>query len=189
VASPFEDSIRGQIRAEILSIDPLDELERLHINETLAWVNSGVGLFRTAKPATPPKHLVSYFAVVDHGYILLVDHKNAGLWLPTGGHVEPDEHPRATVVREIQEELGLTPANPIEAPLMITSATTVARTAGHIDVSLWYVVSGDRTQNLEYDRGEFNSINWFAFDAIPFQQSDPHMQRFIQKLTRKFSAS
>jgi len=189
MAAPLEDSIREQIRAEILSIDPLDELERLHINETLAWVDSGVGLFRTAKPATPPKHLVSYFAVVDHDHILLVDHKNAELWLPTGGHVEPDEHPRATVVREIQEELGLTPTQPIEAPLMITSAATAARTAGHIDVSLWYVVSGDRAQHLEYDRGEFNSINWFVFDAIPFQRSDPHMQRFIQKLTQKFSAS
>ena len=183
------DSIRDQIRAEILSVNPLDELERQHIQDALDWVDSGVELFRIEKPATPLKHLVSYFAVVDHGHILLVDHKNACLWLPTGGHVEPGEHPRATVVREIQEELGLTPTHAIEAPLMVTIATTSARTAGHIDVLLWYVIHGDREQNLEFDQGEFNSINWYSFDAIPFQRSDPHMKRFIQKLTRKFSAS
>jgi 8-oxo-dGTP pyrophosphatase MutT (NUDIX family) len=39
--------------------------------------------------------------------VLLVDHKNARLWLPTGGHVEEGEDPRATVVRELKEELGL----------------------------------------------------------------------------------
>jgi len=189
MASEFEDSIRGQIRAEILSINPFDELERLHVNDALAWVDSDAGLFRINKPAMPPKHLVSYFAVVDYDHILLVDHKNAGLWLPAGGHVEPGEHPRATVVREIQEELGWIPAQPIEAPLMITCTITTGRTAGHMDVSLWYVVYGNRTQKLEYDRGEFNSINWFPFDAIPFHQSDPQMNRFIQKLTQKFSVS
>jgi 8-oxo-dGTP diphosphatase len=189
MASAFEDSTRSQIRAEILSINPFDELERLHVNDALAWVDSGVGLFRIGKPATPPKHLVSYFALADHDHILLVDHKNAGLWLPTGGHVESGEHPRTTVVREIQEELGLIPTHAIEAPLMITCTTTAARTAGHVDVSLWYVICGNREQNLEYDRSEFNTINWFPFDAIPFHRSDPHMNRFIQKLTQNLSVS
>jgi 8-oxo-dGTP pyrophosphatase MutT (NUDIX family) len=41
------------------------------------------------------------------GRILLVDHVNAGLWLPPGGHVEVDEDPGLTARREIQEELGL----------------------------------------------------------------------------------
>ncbi|MFI5343447.1 MAG: NUDIX domain-containing protein [Chlamydiales bacterium] len=37
----------------------------------------------------------------------LVDHKKANLWLPAGGHVEPNEHPRETVKREILEELSI----------------------------------------------------------------------------------
>ncbi len=182
-----EDSIRGQIRTEISSITPFDELESLHIADALTWVDSGVELFRVSKPAVPPKHLVSYFAVVDHDHILLVDHINAGLWLPTGGHVEPGEHPRSTVAREIQEELGISAAHAIEAPLMLTCTLTTGNRAGHMDVSFWYVIQGDRRQQLNYDRGEFHSIAWFPFDAIPFEKSDPHMNRFVQKLKRKFA--
>jgi 8-oxo-dGTP diphosphatase len=184
MASTFEDDIRGQIRSEILCINPFDELERLHINDALDWVDSGTGLFRIMKPATPPKHLVSYFAIVDNDHILLVDHKNAGLWLPTGGHVEPGEHPRATVAREIQEELGIPSPHAIKAPLMITCTLTTGSRAGHMDVSFWYVLYGDRSHKFEYDQGEFNSINWFHFDEIPFYQSDPHMSRFVQKLKK-----
>jgi 8-oxo-dGTP diphosphatase len=38
-----------------------------------------------------------------YGRILLVDHVNAGLWLPPGGHVEPDEDPEVTARREARE--------------------------------------------------------------------------------------
>lgn len=77
---------RAAIRREVASIQPYDELEKTHRIDALAWIDSGAPLFRTAKPATPPKHLVSYFAVVDGREILLVDHKSAQLWLPPGGH-------------------------------------------------------------------------------------------------------
>jgi 8-oxo-dGTP diphosphatase len=136
--------MRGAIREEVASIEPFDALERAHREDALAWIDSGVELCRTAKPAIPPKHLVSYFVLVDHDHLLLVDHKNAQLWLPSGGHVEPGEHPRATVARELQEELGLDLIDAPEAPLMLTTAETVGTTAGHIDVSLWYVIDADR---------------------------------------------
>ena len=98
--------MRDQIRREIEAISPFDTLESEHRANALAWVESGAPLFRVIKPATPLKHLVSYFAVVDGPHILLVDHKNAMLWLPAGGHVEPQEHPRCTVVRELEEEVA-----------------------------------------------------------------------------------
>jgi len=174
--------MRAAIRSELESINPLDALELKHRSEALAWVDSGAPLFRTAKPATPPQHLVSYFAVVDDESILLVDHKNAQLWLPPGGHVEVGEHPRDTVVREIREELGFAPTHEIAPPLMVTCTTTVGLTSGHTDVSLWYVVNATRSQALTYDPQEFDGIKWFRFSEAPLDRSDPHLERFIQKL-------
>lgn len=174
--------MRQQIRAEIESIVPMDAQEIQQRAAALAWVDSGAELCRLAKPATPPMHLVSYFAVVAEQSILLVDHKNARLWLPSGGHVEPGEHPRETVARELLEELGLEAPHEIAAPLMITATATVGLTAGHPDVSLWYVIHAERSQAIKYDADEFNGVCWFGFLDLPFERSDPHMRRFVQKL-------
>ncbi len=182
-AAVGEAELRAAIRAEIEAITPLDALEATHHADALAWVDSGAELIRQAKPATPPKHLVSYFAVVDANGILLVDHKNAQLWLPAGGHVEPGEHPRQTVARELREELGFAASHAIGAPLLVTCTETVGLTAGHTDVSLWYVVQAERAQALVFDVSEFNAVQWFDFADVPFARSDPHLRRFIAKWT------
>jgi 8-oxo-dGTP diphosphatase len=174
--------MRAVIRKEIEQIEPLDALETMHRLDALAWVDSGVELCRRQKPATPLKHLVSYVVVADGDHILLVDHKNAQLWLPPGGHVEPDEHPRTTAERELKEELGLTAPHPIDAPLFVTGTETVGHTAGHIDISLWYVIGARRNQPIEFDRNEFESVRWFALGDIPHERTDPHLHRFLRKL-------
>jgi 8-oxo-dGTP pyrophosphatase MutT (NUDIX family) len=177
--------MRRELRADIAAIEPLDELEREHIADVIDWIDSGVELCRIMKPATPAKHLVSYFVLVDAENVLLVDHKNAQLWLPTGGHVEPGEHPRSTVARELREELGVELEHPLEPPLLVTCSTTVGLAAGHTDVSLWYVVNADRRRELHWDKEEFNSVQWFTFSQTRDVRSDPHLGRFLEKLTRQ----
>jgi hypothetical protein len=56
-------------------------------------VRGDADIYRLRKPEVPRQHLVAYFALVDveAETLLLVDHINARLWLPTGGHVEPGE--------------------------------------------------------------------------------------------------
>jgi ADP-ribose pyrophosphatase YjhB (NUDIX family) len=174
--------MRSIVRMELASIEPLDDLERAHREDALAWVDSGAELCRVAKPAIPPKHLVSYFAIVDGEYILLVDHRNAKLWLPPGGHVEPGEHPREAVVRELHEELRLVPPGPVASPLLVTCTTTVGVSAGHIDVSLWYVVLASRATAVSFDEQEFHAVRWFALDEVPYERADPNLRRFVAKL-------
>ncbi len=151
--------------------------------DALAWVESGAPLCRVAKPAAPPKHLVSCFPVVDDQHVLLVDHKNARLWLPTGGHVEEGEDSRATVVRELKEELGLAvQLSELGNPLMVTVTQTVGFTSGHTDVSLWYPVMRSRREPLAYDESEFNQVRWFHFAEVPHGRTDPNLGRFLAKL-------
>ena len=176
--------MRDKIAEIVAAIEPLDELEREHRDSTIEWIRSGAPIFRTMKPDVPPKHLVSYFALFDEhrGKLLLVDHKLAGQWLPSGGHVEPNEDPRETVVREMAEELDLAAEFVSPDPLFITVTRTVGNDGGHTDASLWYLLRGDSSRAIEFDRGEFHGVRWFGFDEIPFERSDPQMHRFVAKM-------
>jgi 8-oxo-dGTP pyrophosphatase MutT (NUDIX family) len=181
------NSIRKHIHTLIRAIIPYDDVEQEHINDTCLWIESGEPIFRVQKPDVPNKHLVSYFVLFDdvHQKILLVDHKKALLWLPSGGHVEIDEDPKTTVERECLEELGVRADFWAPDPFFITSTLTVGLTAGHTDVSLWYVLKGDSHATYQFDEEEFNKVRWFRLDDIPYEKSDPHMRRFIEKLKGK----
>lgn len=70
-------------------------------------------------------------------------------------------------------------------PFFITINQTVGLTAGHTDVSLWYLLRGDMHQRLTFDRSEFMDVTWFTFDEILSSHPaifDKHMQRFTNKL-------
>lgn len=173
------------------ALTPVDELEAQHRAQCLAWLAGTDDIFRRQKPRTPTPHLVAYFLLYDEtdGSVLLVDHRKAGMWLPSGGHVEPGEHPAETVRREVVEELGV-PAlfHPRfgARPVFVT----VTRTVGvpeeqHVDVSLWFVLSGSRGQRFVPDSGEFRSVWWWSpqevADADP-TTVEPHLGRMLGKL-------
>lgn len=179
--------MREKIRRIIASIEAFDEIEAAHIQNALEWIDGGVEIFRLEKPATPPKHLVSFFVVVDvdAGKLMLVDHIKAERWIPAGGHVDKDEDPKDTVRREIQEELGIAADFIFEEPIFITETVTVGKTAGHTDVSLWYVVGASSEITFSYDPREFNGYKWFFYPEVldtPTHELDPHMHRFTNKL-------
>lgn len=150
------------------------------------WIDSGAEIFRIAKPATPDPHLVAYFLLIDQNEqkLLLVEHIKADLWLPAGGHVELNEHPKETISREILEELGEQADFLSDTPFFLTVTKTTSFKGNHTDVSLWYVLKAGIATPFQYDKKEFHSIRWFAPDEIPLDQSDPHMHRVIQKLIR-----
>jgi 8-oxo-dGTP diphosphatase len=177
----------------VACLTPADEQEAAHIAETLRWLEGTDDVFRRSKPATPPRHLTSYVVPVDQsaGDVLLVDHRKADLWLPPGGHVDPDEHPALTARRECGEELGFAPSliDPAERPSFLTVTTTIGLDAGHTDVSLWFVCAGSRQMTLEVDQSEFRAARWWSLDEIRGSDPivfDPRFPTFISKITTTF---
>ncbi|MBF6339799.1 hypothetical protein IU450_28490 [Nocardia abscessus] len=60
--------------------------------------------------------------------------------------------------------------------------TTVGRDAGHVEVSLWHVITGDGSREYTLDPAEFDSGYWWNIDGYALSESDPHFGRFLRKL-------
>lgn len=168
----------------VAGVAPFDALERSHQAAALEWIASTRDIYRRAKPATPSPHLVSYVILADPAdwSVFLVDHRLAGLWLPAGGHVEPLEDPGTTARREAMEELGLDV--PVTGPVFLTVTPTTGPDP-HTDVSLWYVLAGDRALPITLDSREFAGGRWWTpaeIDAAPPSEFEPHIGRFLAKM-------
>ncbi|WP_018348562.1 NUDIX domain-containing protein [Longispora albida] len=182
--------VPSPVASLVASIVPSDGTEAAHRRQALEWIASGAELYRTAKPATPPIHLVSYFQVIDPatGLMLLGEHRSAGLLLPNGGHVEPGETPWETVTRECHEELRTSAVPSAEhgtAPVFV-SVTATRGIGTHTDVSLWHIVHASRAAVTYYDPDEFTAMRWLSPGQIldtPITRLDPCMHRFVRKMT------
>nr|BFE67151.1 hypothetical protein GCM10020092_004520 [Actinoplanes digitatis] len=105
-----------------------------------------------------------------------------------GGHVDT-ERPCDAVVREAHEELGITAAfHPAvgQRPLLLTESQTNGLTDSHTDVTLWYVLVGDRATPLTPDPAEIHAVRWVHLDDAATwapQSPTPHQSyRFAVKL-------
>jgi hypothetical protein len=72
-------------------------------------------------------------------------------------------------------------------PSFITITRTIGADCGHLDVSLWFLLVGERGMPLTIDRAEFTEARWWTpadvLAADP-DRFDPHYRRFITKVRR-----
>ncbi|MEL6520302.1 MAG: NUDIX hydrolase [Pseudomonadota bacterium] len=180
--------MQSDLIALLDGIDPCDPKEETTRARARELAVSGADLYRGERADRPDPHLVSYFAVIDRDHMLLGDHRKSGLLLPSGGHVEPGEHPRRTVEREAQEELSLKADFLFPEPIFVTATQTVGPNS-HTDISLWFVLRGDRSKPIAFDRGEYSQVRWFALDHLPTERTDPELPRFARKLSKLMEAA
>ncbi len=80
------------------------------------------------------RHLTASAAAFDSdGRLLLVHHNRYGCWVVPGGHVEPDESPDFTAMREVLEETGV--------EIEIVSATDAPDLPGQTQLAAPFIVA------------------------------------------------
>jgi len=99
------------------------------------------------------RHFTVSGFVVDEGRTLLHWHPKLAIWLPPGGHIDPNEDPVQAVLREVLEETGMTTevvpggrsfsftnVGQLPSPLSIIVADVGEGDAMHQHIDLAYVV-------------------------------------------------
>lgn len=99
-----------------------------------------------SQPPGVLRHFTASAFVVWEARVLLLRHSSKNLWLPPGGHVEPDESPSTAAVREVWEETGLrvtidspsVPAGDPRAAPRPEAVLEVEIEPGHVHIDLVY---------------------------------------------------
>jgi 8-oxo-dGTP pyrophosphatase MutT (NUDIX family) len=138
-------------------------------------------------------HLCVYFAAYDPaaGQVFLGHHKKSGLWLFTGGHVDPGESLQEGVSREIWEEWGreIEPQEAGEPGLLTITTILQADYPCREHYDLWYFFPVEKeTFHVDQDRlaEEFHQIWWMTVEEARGRTTDPNNLQTLGVLERRF---
>lgn len=122
--------------------------------------------------------------VIHEGKVLLLWHAKLQMWLPPGGHVEPNELPDEAAVREVLEETGI-PVALLSQPALppMPGPRQLARPEGiqleqigpnheHIDL-IYFARPLDPQQAEPTTEREVRQVGWYSLaeaDSLPLTE-------------------
>jgi 8-oxo-dGTP diphosphatase len=115
-------------------------------------------------------------ALIVRSQKILLGHRSAGrtfypnVWDVFGGHVEPGEQPEQTLIRELQEELGITPTQ----WMYLEGIAFPSEPSDPVTVYL-YLVTGWTGSATNRQLEEHSTIGWFSLEqaaGLPLAHPD-----------------
>jgi|AntRauTorcE11897_2_1112592.scaffolds.fasta_scaffold40961_2 ADP-ribose pyrophosphatase YjhB (NUDIX family) len=124
------------------------------------------------------KHFTASALIVDDDKVLLVYHKKLDVWLYPGGHVEENENPDETLLREAKEETGLEieiisnkdellsdKKNSVSS-LHLPYAFLCELVGDHYHNDLIYLCKIKKKSELKFNENESSGIGFFNYEEI-----------------------
>lgn len=121
-----------------------------------------------------------YVVNTDRTRMLMIFHKGLQCWLPPGGHVDPDEFPSDTVLREVHEETGVVAhhvgaasidlqlngrtESQLPTPFAMAAQLIPAshKDIEHIHMDMMYLLEAEETATITAQEIEVDAAQWFS---------------------------
>ena len=109
-------------------------------------------------------------AILVHGDRILLGQRSPArafypnVWDVFGGHIEPGEQPEQTLIRELQEELDITPTQWLELETIHDSIPARDAMPPHDLVVYFYCVTKWKGEPVNRQPEEHTVIQWFSYD-------------------------
>ena len=132
--------------------------------------------------------------MVHRGRVLLVLHRKLAMWLPPGGHIEPNELPDDAAVREVLEETGVRCELVGERALDLDRPRQLVRpegiqlediSPGHQHVDLVYFARALSEEIVPCD--ECDRPGWYALDEMEAMGVNEEIRSWSARSVAKLS--
>ncbi len=174
-----------RLLAELHRYDASDDAEERHRAAMVALLEEPEAFSRAH---FQPGHFTASCYVVDGGgRLLLHHHRRLDRWLQMGGHVEGDESPELTALREGEEESGLRDLALAGAGIFDLDIHGIPAGKGepdhdHYDVR--YLARTASPDAITLDRAESNDLAWVTLDRAAELMSGSESHRVLRKIER-----
>jgi uncharacterized protein len=166
--------------AQVRAIDPVNAREAASIAALLDRLTWSIDPF---SEAADPRHVTASAFVVSARGVILHQHRQLGIWVQPGGHVDPGERPEDAAVREVLEETGLVTHHLGSGEVFHVDVHQGPR--GHTHYDLRYVLVAPPDDPVP---GEDESPDVFWFDiAAAKERCEAGLVPAIDKLGRALS--
>jgi ADP-ribose pyrophosphatase YjhB (NUDIX family) len=146
------------------------------------------------------KHFTASALIIKDKKVLLVYHKKLGVWLYPGGHVENNETPDETIVREVMEETGLSVEiigekdenltdTRADVSVLSNPYVILCELVGdhyHNDIVYLCRIIGENTQ-IKYNANESEAIGFFGLDELDNAKLFPNFKELLKKVLHQIA--
>ncbi len=143
--------------------------------------------FKSATSAITRDFTATTFVVHENRTLLLL-HRKLGIWVPPGGHIDPNELPDQAALREVREESGLDvelldQGRPIGNIRILPQPycillENIGPQHQHIDLIYFARVRGG---NMSHSEREAQAARWFTWEEL----GEPQIAEDIRELGRR----
>ena len=118
---------------------------------------------------------------------------NKDKWIGVGGKFEEGESPDRCLLREVQEESGLTEVRPVSEEIYSLEILSVSGhwkkgcyIPSHLHLNVTYLLEANPTAPLRHRPGENSAVAWIAVEDIPNKSTEAwFVERIYPKLCNK----
>lgn len=136
---------------------------------------------------TITREFISTVFVVKDGKVLMTWNKKVSNWIPIGGHIEANELPCDSVIREAKEESGLdidlvSPSEKSETANLVQPVHIhldhIKEDHEHINLIYFAIVKGGECKKLD-DEGK--ELKWFSKEELEKENLMPNVKEWAIK--------
>lgn len=175
-----------RLRAELARYDTSDPSEERH-RAAMAALLEAPDAFSRAHFA--PGHFTASCYVLDgRGRLLLHHHRRLDRWLQMGGHVEGDESPEVTALREGAEESGLRDLTLLGDGIFdldIHGIPAAKSEPDHDHYDVRYLARTAMPDAIALDRAESNDLAWVTLDRAAELMPGSESRRVLRKIIER----
>jgi 8-oxo-dGTP pyrophosphatase MutT (NUDIX family) len=175
-----------RLRAELHRYETSDPSEERHRTAMVALLEAPDAFSRAH--FAPGHFTASCYVVDDRGRLLLHHHRRLDRWLQMGGHVEGDESPDLTALREGEEESGLRDLALLGDGIFDLDIHGIPAAKGepdhdHYDVR--YLARTATPDAIALDRAESNDLAWVTLDRAAELMPGSESHRVLRKIIER----